>query len=274
MAQHFVTYQGKRFTPYMAWVLEGVDQWLRRHYNLRLVVNDGIRTYAEQEAMFFSRYVRASDVNGRRVYDVRWYKGVLWYRIDSRGTVAPPDSPLANHLIQGSGSATRAAADISDSGRDAGITVKTSARGRAIRAAAKSLHIEFEGDAFGEGWHILIRNIWQPVPQPPAPKPTPTPAPEQEEEDDDMAKNSGFVYTRSRDEQRVVLLSNTTSGWWMEYISSDSIVPNGNNPIAATMDTGSFAEVSEAWATAHKASLPRAQGVVVSGALATAEPTE
>lgn len=105
----------------------------------------------------------------------------------------------------------------------------------------------------------------------PFPTPTPTPTPDatntESEEDDDMAKNSGFIYTRAADKARVVLISNTTSGWFMEYISAASIVPDGNNDIAATFGTGPFAEVSEKWALAHKGTLARANSSVVSGAI-------
>ena len=38
---------------------------------IRLVVYSGVRTYTEQEAIFRQRYVRAADINGRRVYDAR-----------------------------------------------------------------------------------------------------------------------------------------------------------------------------------------------------------
>jgi hypothetical protein len=79
-----------------------------------------------------------------------------------------------------------------------------------------------------------------------------------EEEDEDMAKNSGFKYTRASDGKPIILLINTTSRWWMEFQDVPAIVPSGVTPIAATMDTGTFAVVSEAWANAMKQSLDRA----------------
>lgn len=166
VAEKYVTYQGKRVTPYMAWVLDGVNAWLQQHFKLTLVVRDGIRTDAEQEAIFRKRYVTAGNVNGRRVYDIRWWNGVAWYRISPAGTVAVPGT--SDHEVQGTGTAARAAVDIADSGKDAGITVRSSTRGRAIRAAASSLHIVPDGDNFGEGWHWVIRGIWQAVPGKPA----------------------------------------------------------------------------------------------------------
>lgn len=148
----YTTFQGKRTTPYINFVLGKVDDWLKRHYSMNLVLRDAVRTEAEQEAIFRERYVTAGNVNGRKVYDTRWWNGQLWYRISSAGTVAVPGT--SNHQIQdGNG-----AVDIADSGADAGITVAGSARGRAFRQAISSgelsgLGIEAEGDSFGEGWH-------------------------------------------------------------------------------------------------------------------------
>lgn len=89
------------------------------------------------------------------------------------------------------------------------------------------------------------------VGNPPAPKPPP----DNEDEDEDMAKNSAVFYTRSRDNQTVFLAFNATSGWWMEWLSSKSVIPDGNNAIAATLGTGSFARVGEPWANAVKSAL-------------------
>lgn len=102
--------------------------------------------------------------------------------------------------------------------------------------------------------------------------PTPDPA-EPEEEDEDMAKNSGFKYKRARDGKVVRLLANTTTGWWMEYLE-ETAAPAGDNGVAAALETGSYAEVTETWANAFKASLPRSQGAVVSGTLTIAGDAE
>lgn len=84
---------------------------------------------------------------------------------------------------------------------------------------------------------------------------------EDDESEEDEMKNSAYIYTRAKDKKSVVFLFNTGSGWWMEYISSASIVPKGNNAIAATLGTGSYAWVSEALVEATKSSMVRAQGV-------------
>lgn len=166
MARTFTTFQGKRVTPYMAYCLKRFDQWLTKHYKLNIVCRDAIRTEAQQEAIFRARYVTAGNVNGRKVYDIRWWNGQWWYRVSSAGTVAPPNSPQANHQIQG----TAAAFDIADTGRDAGITARYSTRGQAFREAIKpggelgDLGVEAEGDNFGEGWHFKVKNIDRAVP--------------------------------------------------------------------------------------------------------------
>lgn len=86
-----------------------------------------------------------------------------------------------------------------------------------------------------------------------------------ESEEDEM-KNSAFIYTRTADKREVVLLVNTGSGWWMEYVNTPSIVPAGNTPVAVTLGTGSYAAVSEAFANALKGSIVRAQGVDINDA--------
>ena len=93
-----------------------------------------------------------------------------------------------------------------------------------------------------------------PTPDPDDPAPTPdTP----EEEEDDMAKNSGFKYTRSSDNKPICLLINPASRWWFEFQDVPAVVPTGVSGIAATMDTGTWPTVSEAWASGMKQSLDR-----------------
>lgn len=101
--------------------------------------------------------------------------------------------------------------------------------------------------------------------------PLPNPTPGSEEEDEEMAKNSGFHYKRAKDNKRVNLIVNTAAGWWFEYLGANTVPADSNNAVAGTLDTGSYAEVSEAFATALKASLPRAQGVIVSGEVTIAD---
>lgn len=96
------------------------------------------------------------------------------------------------------------------------------------------------------------------------------PFPQPDEEQDEDMKNSGFYYTRSADKKRVNLIVNTGTGWWMEYLEGATIPAGSNNAVAGTFDTGAYASVGENFANALKASLPRAQGAVVSGSLTIA----
>lgn len=177
---------GARLTLWMLYVITVLDADLFRAFGVHVLVSSGIRTYEEQKRIFLSRYVTAANINGRKVYDTRVWNGVRWYRISSAGTVAVPGT--SNHEIQG----TKAAADLRDTGKDAGITVATSARGKWIRqwCRAKGLLIA-SGDGFGEGWHFDVPGIFRTPPTIPtgeskpmtAPTPEPQPAPLREEED-------------------------------------------------------------------------------------------
>ncbi|MGN7977449.1 hypothetical protein ACTJJ4_07730 [Microbacterium sp. 22195] len=154
---------GSRLTLWMLYVITLLDADLFRMFGVHVLVSSAIRTYEEQKAIFLSRYVTAANVNGRRVYDTRIWNGIRWYRISSAGTVAVPGT--SNHEIQG----TKAAVDLRDTGRDAGITVATSARGRWIRqwCRDKGLLIA-SGDGFGEGWHFDVPGIFRIPPTTPA----------------------------------------------------------------------------------------------------------
>jgi hypothetical protein len=153
---------------WMLYIINLIDAELYRAFRVNLLVSSGIRTYEEQVAIFRSRYVRAADVNGRRVYDTRWWNGVLWYRISSAGTVAQPGT--SNHEIQGN----KAAVDIRDTGDSAGVTVASSLRGRWLRQNAWRWGLVASGDGFGEGWHFDVLNIFN---TPPSPSPDPAPTP-------------------------------------------------------------------------------------------------
>ena len=128
MALTFVWRDGQRLTPFMKQQIDRLDADFFARWGLRIIVSSGIRTYEEQKKIFLERYVLAGNINGRKVYDTRVWDGKTWYRISSAGTVAPPGS--SNHEIQGN----KAAVDIRDTGADAGVTVKNSARGQWIRA--------------------------------------------------------------------------------------------------------------------------------------------
>lgn len=159
MATTYVWRDGARLTPWMLYVITMLDADLSRAFGVHVIVTSAIRTYAEQEAIFRARYVTAGNVNGRRVYDTRVWKGVRWYRISSAGTVAVPGS--SNHEIQGD----KAAVDIRDTGSDAGITVASSKRGRWIREWCRSKGLLIaSGDGFGEGWHFDVPGIFRTPP--------------------------------------------------------------------------------------------------------------
>lgn len=154
----FVYRNGSRLTPYMLYQIERLNAELRRLFGVDVIVTSGIRTYEEQVKIFLERYVVASQVRGRRVYDTRVWNGVRYYRVSSAGTVAVPRT--SNHEIQG----TKAAVDIRDTGSDAGITSRNSVRGRWFRANAANFDMQQTGDAFGEGWHVDTHNIFNRVP--------------------------------------------------------------------------------------------------------------
>lgn len=155
---NFVYRDGSRLTPYMFYQIERLNADVKRLFGVEVKVSSGIRVPQEQIDIFLQRYVTAGNINGRRVYDTRVWRGVRYYRISSAGTVAVPGT--SNHEIQGS----KAAVDIRDTGGDAGITVASSRRGRWIRENAWRYGLVASGDGFGEGWHFDILNIWSAVP--------------------------------------------------------------------------------------------------------------
>lgn len=162
----YVWRDGARLTLWMLYVITVLDADLFRAFGVHVLVTSAIRTYAEQEAIFRARYVTAGNVNGRRVYDTRVWKGVRWYRISSAGTVAAPG--FSNHEIQGD----KAAVDIRDTCSDAGITVASSRRGRWIREWCRSKGLMIaSGDGFREGWHFDVPGIFRTPPALPDPDP-------------------------------------------------------------------------------------------------------
>jgi len=155
MADTWVFRDGARLTPWMAYRIDQLNVDFKKAFGYRVIVSSGVRTEAEQKAIFLARYVRYADVRGRRVYDTRWWNGVLWYRVSAAGTVAAPNSPQANHQIQG----TKGAVDIRDNGPDAGIMTASSKRGRWIRQNASKYDLVADGDGFGEGWHFAMLGV-------------------------------------------------------------------------------------------------------------------
>mgnify|MGYP002723424092 CR=1 FL=1 len=154
----FVTRNGQRVTLWMAYQIDRLAQafWLR--FGLLLLVMSGIRTYQEQVDIFLSRYVTASNINGRKVYDTRVWNGTRYYRISAAGTVAVPGT--SNHEIQGS----NAAVDFGDSGRDPGVSVANTERANWLKANAPAYDLIPEGYNFREPWHYLALNIFNTPP--------------------------------------------------------------------------------------------------------------
>lgn len=162
----FVYRDGQRLTAWMNYKLGLLAVDLMAIFGVALIVSSGIRTYQEQVDIFLSRYVTARNVNGRRVYDTRVWNGTRYYRISAAGTVAVPGT--SNHEIQGS----KAAVDLRDSGRDAGIATVGSVRSNWLRANAWRYGLIASGFSFHEAWHYDMPDVFR---TPPAPTPTPTP---------------------------------------------------------------------------------------------------
>lgn len=149
----FVSRDGQRLTPYMLAQINRLDTDFFAAFGYHIVVSSGIRTSQEQIDIFLQRYVTAGNINGRKVYDTRTWRGQTWYRISSAGTVATPGT--SNHEIQGN----TAAVDIRDTGPDAGVMTASSTRGRWVRVRIRNYDMYNSGDSFGEGWHFDVYNI-------------------------------------------------------------------------------------------------------------------
>jgi len=174
MAYSYTTRNGQRVEVNVAAALDRMNADFQRDTGCSLIVSSGTRTNAEQEAIFRARYVIASQVNGRRVYDTRWWNGQLWYRISSAGTVAPP--PTSNHEEDGPNGPR--SVDLRDSGADKGVMTRGTARDRWMEAHAGNYGFENEGYKFGEPWHKTFRgNIGAAAGQPPATPPSQRPDP-------------------------------------------------------------------------------------------------
>lgn len=162
-AINYVYRGGQRLTAWMLYVILLLDMDLFRAFGVHVLVTSAIRTYEEQKRIFLERYVTAGNIRGRKVYDTRWWNGQLWYRISAAGTVAVPGT--SNHEVQGA----KAAVDIRDTGSNAGITSKNSARGRWIRDWCRRTGLLIaSGDSFGEGWHFDVPGIFRTPPASPA----------------------------------------------------------------------------------------------------------
>lgn len=165
-----------RMTPAMAADFEAMAAEFHRVWGVHLYGTSGVRTDPEQERIFRDRYVPNSQVNGRRVYDRRWWNGVLWARISSAGTVAVPGT--SNHQL---GGGRRGAVDLRDSGNDPGVTRFGTARNKWLQANAPRWGYNAdEGRNVNEAWHYrYTRDPYRAVAKPkPKPKPKPPPPPD------------------------------------------------------------------------------------------------
>jgi hypothetical protein len=105
-----------------------------------ITVVSGDREYDEQVAIFLARYVLVGQVNGRRVYDFRWWEGRQYARISPAGTVAAP-SRTAPHVA-------KIAADLGYPYND-----RNTAAHRRLQQIAPGLGLDWTGRFFGEDWH-------------------------------------------------------------------------------------------------------------------------
>jgi hypothetical protein len=253
----YVYRDGQRLTPWMAYTIDRLSADMHSLFGVWVKVRSAIRTYEDQKRIFLERYVTAGNVNGRRVYDTRWWQGRLWYRISAAGTVAVPGT--SNHEIQGS----KAAVDLYDTGSDAGITSAGNRRSNWLRANAHRYGLVASGYGFREPWHYDVLNIFQTPPSAPAgggSTSKPAPAAPDPEEDDDMAGYSGFYYTRKGSggvkDSIVYLIVNGDESTYHEYSNGAGNGPmpsKYNNAIAAAYRTGSFAPITEGHARVIKA---------------------
>ena len=173
-AIEYVYRDGSRLTPWMLYVVGRLDADLFAAHKCHVFVTSGIRTNAEQTAIFLAKFRVQAFGNGP-YGDVRWWRGRRYVRVVGGGTVAQPGT--SNHEIQGSD----AAVDIRDTGSDAGIMTATSARGKWIRQWCRDTGLMVaEGDSFAEGWHFKIPGIFRTPPADPAGSNS-RPAPEEDD---------------------------------------------------------------------------------------------
>lgn len=177
MARTWVFHDGQRLTPAMLSDFNALNSHFYRRTKCLLKISSGIRTEAEHLAIWYARYVRAGDVNGRHVYDQRWWNGALWYRVSSAGTVAQPGT--SNHQIN-LAAGRKGALDLYDTGSEPGILTRGTFRANVFDEIAGQYGYDSEGYNFGENWHKRYnRDPWRKVP---SPKPKPITEPNEEDE--------------------------------------------------------------------------------------------
>lgn len=145
----WVTIDGERVASAVADDFRAMNEEFHRVWGVWLVVTSGTRTSQEQIDVFLSRYVTAGQVSGRYVYDTRWWNGTLYYRVSNAGTVATPGT--SNH--EENGPIGPRALDIQDTGNDAGILTRGSARSNWFEANSGRWNFNSAGFNFGENWH-------------------------------------------------------------------------------------------------------------------------
>lgn len=202
---------GQLFTEAMAYDWDALNQEFYDRTKCWLGAASAVRTDAQQEEIFRKRYRVWAEVNGRYVYDRRWWQGQWWYRISPDGTVAAPGS--SNHQINVA-AGRRGAVDIYDTGSNAGVLTRGTYRDKVFREISpKHGFSSDEGDAIGEQWHKrYLRDPFRKIPKPPTPKPPTPPIPEE----DDM---KGPIQVRSEQ----------TGNWYAIYELTRTLIRNAAN---------------------------------------------
>lgn len=153
-----------RMTPAMAWDWDAMARDFYAAFGVHLLGSSGVRTDAEQEGFWYARYIPSNQVRpGQRVYDRRWWRGVLWARISSEGTVAPPGE--SNHQINVN-AGRFGAVDLRDSGGDPGASRFGTIRNWWLRSNAPRYNFDAdEGVRVNEAWHYrYTANPWRAAP--------------------------------------------------------------------------------------------------------------
>lgn len=160
----YVYRDGSRLTPWMLYIIERANREFEARWGCELLVTSGIRTHQEQINIFLSKY-RVQWFGNGPYGDVRWWNGKRYVRHVGGGTVAPPSK--SNHEIQGTGDDAKAAFDLRDSGRDAGVSRGNNPRANWLRENAPRLGLIASGYGFGEPWHYDVPGIFRTPPTAP-----------------------------------------------------------------------------------------------------------
>lgn len=153
MGYNYTTRNGHRVEVNVAAAFDRMAAAFKRDTGCTLLINSGTRTAQDQIDIFLRRYVRANQVNGRRVYDTRVWGGTRFYRIDPTGTVGTPGT--SNHEEYGPNGPR--SLDVYDSCSDPGVSRFGTARTRWMEQHAWEYGFENEGHKFNEAWHKTYR---------------------------------------------------------------------------------------------------------------------